>query len=130
MDATASGWIKAHRKLREWEWYTDSKCVHLFLHLLLTANHAARRYRGHLIEPGQLVTSRDRLSIETGISHQSIRSTLKKLEATGEISVNSTNRFSIITICNWATYQSDGVPANQPTNQQPTNNQPTITQEW
>jgi len=34
-----TGWLKLHRKFKEWEWYQDSKMVHLFIHLLVTANH-------------------------------------------------------------------------------------------
>jgi len=126
------GWIKLHRKLQSWEWYTDSYCVHLFIHLLLSANHKPRKWRGITIEQGQLVTSRTQLSIETGISEQSIRTTLKKLKSTSELTSKPTNRFTILTIVNWASYQCDEDPTNQlinqPANQQLTSNQPATNQ--
>ena len=40
------GWIKIHRGLLDWEWYSDTNCVRLALHLLLKANFQTRRWRG------------------------------------------------------------------------------------
>lgn len=60
------GWVKLHRKLLEWEWYQDAHMVHLLVHLLLTASHEDRRYKGLTIKRGQVVTSKKnylRLSI-------------------------------------------------------------------
>ena len=118
------GWIKLHRKLCEWEWYGDSKTLHLFIHLLLKANYKPSEWRGLSLAPGQLVTGRKQLSAETGISEQSIRTSLERLKSTNEITINPTNRFSIVTVCNYSLYQSDSEAANQPEGQQPTNNQP------
>lgn len=65
----------------------------------------------------------------TGISEQSIRTALTKLKSTSEITIQPTNKFSIITICKYEDYQrresSTGQHINQQTNQQLTNNQPT-----
>lgn len=78
-----------------------------------------------MIERGQVITGRLTLSNETGISEQSIRTCLKRLESTGEIMQKSTNKFTIITVCNYDNYQQDE-PA---TNQQLTNNQPATNQQ-
>lgn len=51
------GWIKLHRTLLKWEWYHDSKMVHLLVHLILKANHEDKRWRGIVIKRGQLATS-------------------------------------------------------------------------
>ena len=66
------GWIKLHRKLIKWEWYHDSKMVHLFIHLILMANHQPASFRGVKIKQGQLVTGRKALSLQTNLSQQSI----------------------------------------------------------
>ena len=50
------GWIKLHRKILDWEWYDDINTKVLFLHLLLTANHEEQKWRGKIIERGQLIT--------------------------------------------------------------------------
>ena len=122
-------WIKIYRSLLEWEWYNNSKMVHLFIHLLLKANHRPGKWQGMEIKRGQLVTGRKKISTETGISEQSVRTCLKRLESTNEITIKSTNKFSIITICNYEHYQQRNIGNNQPTNQQLTNNQPTTNQQ-
>ena len=124
-----NGWIKLHRKLIEWEWYKDSNTLHLFIHLLLTANHEPQKWRGITIERGQVLTGRKELSFATGISEQSLRTSINRLKSTSEITINPTNKYSVITICNYDSYQSEKSQANQQPNQQPnqqlTNNQPT-----
>ena len=122
------GWIKLHRKFMTWEWYTDDHMVRLFVHLLLEANHKPQRWRGILIERGQLVTGRFKLSENTGISEQSIRTCLNRLKSTSEITIKSTSKYSIITICNYNKYNlattEINQQINQQSNQQLTSNQP------
>lgn len=119
------GWMKLHRKLACWEWYKKSEMVHLFIHLLISANFKDSIWQGTEIKRGQLLTGRKSLSFETGISEQSIRTCLKKLESTKEINIKSTNKHSIITICNYDSYNEDA----QQTNQQSTSNQPATNQQ-
>ena len=84
-----------------WEWYDDTNMVRLYLHLLLSANYERSRWRGRPIERGQLITGRKKLSSETGISEQSVRTCLDRLVKSGVITIRPTNRFSVITICNY-----------------------------
>jgi len=116
------GWISIHRKLLQWEWYTNSNMVHLALHLLLKANHAPAAWKGVKLQRGQLVTGRNQLSLETGISPQVIRTCLRRLKDVQFITIQSTNRYSIITISKYDDYQIPH-PAEQPANE-PTANQP------
>lgn len=122
-----NGWIKLHRKLKNWEWYHDSKMVHLFVHLLLSANHEDNKWQGIVIKRGQLITGRHKLHEGTGISEQSIRTCLTRLKSTNEITITPTNKNSIITLVNYEQYQCDNkkltsVSTNISTNNQPTNN--------
>jgi len=116
-----SGWIKLHRKFVDWEWFYKSEMVHIFLFLLLSANHKGAKWQGIEIKRGQLITGLKKLNKKTGISLQKIRTCLKKLENTNEIIVKSTNKFSIITICKYDSYQIE----QQTTNKQLTNKQQT-----
>ena len=117
------GWVKIHRKIIEWEWYQDSQMVHLFIHLLLSANHEDKKWRGHTVKRGQLITGLHKLSENTGISIQSLRTRLEKLSITREIVIKSTNKFSIITILNYEDYQIiESTPNKQLTNNQQTTN--------
>lgn len=118
------GWIKLHRKITEWDWYDDANTFRLFIHLLLMANSKEAKWRGITIKRGEYLTGRKVLADELKLTEQEIRTSLKHLENTQEIVIQSTNRFSIISICKYEDYQTTQ-PATQPTNpQQSTNNQP------
>ena len=80
--------------------------VHLFIHLLLSANHEDGRWQGVEVKRGQLITGRKALSEATGISEKAIRTTLNKLALTREIRRETASKFSIITICKYNEYQS------------------------
>ena len=58
---------------------------------------------------------------QTGLTVQKIRTALTKLKSTGELTVKTTNKFSIITVTNYELYQSDNMPLTD--NQQSTNSQ-------
>ncbi len=125
-----AGWVKCHRRITSWEWYTEPLTAHLFNHLILKANHKPGTWKGIELSRGQLITGRIALSRETGLSEQEVRTSLKRLKKGGEITIKSTSRFSIITVCKYKEYQgleADEQPAQQPAiNQQSTSNQPAI----
>jgi hypothetical protein len=121
----SNGWIKIHRKFIEWQWFGNSECVHLFIYVLLKANHADKMWQGHEVKRGQLITSIANLSANTGISQRSIRTLLKKFQNTGEIEVKTTNKFTLITLCKYECYQvveeeNDKQNGTQPTNKRQT----------
>lgn len=119
-----NGFVKLHRKMIEWGWYSDCVVKDVFLHILMVAAFKPGQYRGHDIQPGQAIIGRKKMAEELGFSEQQVRTALKKLESTGEISLFSTNKFTVATVENWAFYQGDESEDNQQvTNNQPTNNQ-------
>lgn len=79
------GYIKLHRKIVNWQWYTDIPTRVLFEHLLLTANWYDNKWRDTEIKRGQRITSLDHLAKETGLSVRQIRTSLSKLEKTRRI---------------------------------------------
>ncbi len=95
----------------------------LFIRLLLKANHKDSTWRGIEIKRGQLVTGLHSLANQTGIPVQRLRTCLSRLERGGEISRKSTNKFTIITICNFNKYQEKPEEKQQTNNNQTTNNQ-------
>lgn len=115
---TMEGWVKIYRSILTWEWYSDINVRVLFIHLLLKANHAPKSWRGIEIQAGQLVTSLSRLEQETGLSQKKIRNALKKLEKTGELVTQKGRAYTLITICNYASYQGgmaeEGTPKGTP----------------
>jgi DNA-binding transcriptional MerR regulator len=116
-----SGWIRIHRQFLNWEWFNKSEAVHLFMYLVLKANHKDGFWQGNEIKRGQLITSFGKISTDTNISLQTIRTLLKKFEKTNEINMQTTNKFTRITICKYDSYQTE----NEDTNTKVTNKQQT-----
>ncbi len=108
--AKKNGWLKIHRKIQNWEWYSDANTFRVFMHLLLNTNHEVEKFRGKEIHVGSLPTGRKKIASELGLSEQEIRTALSRLQSTNNITIKSTKSFSIISICNWEEYQD-----NQPT---------------
>lgn len=101
------GWVKLHRKLLEWKWYGDAHMVHLLVHLLLTASHKDRRYKGLTIKRGQVVTSIKELAEALGASETSTRRRMKRLKSGGFLTIKVAHRITTITICNYDSYQTE-----------------------
>jgi predicted transcriptional regulator len=119
-----SGWIKIHRQILEWEWYDDINTCRLFFHLLIKANHKERSYKGKVVQVGEMLTGLERLSDETKLSVQQIRTSLNKLKSTNEITIESSTQGTIIKVVNYEKYQ---VVTNESTNEQQTSNKQVTT---
>lgn len=122
-----NGFIKLERKLLEWEWWNDHNTTRLFIYLLLTVNWEDKKWQGTIIKRGSIVTSYYHLSINTGISIQSIRTSLTRLKSTQELTIKTTNKYTHISINNYEQYQQ--ITSKLTNNQQTTNKQLTTTKE-
>jgi len=104
---------------------------HLFQYLIDKAAYketeTSFRYQCVKLQKGDVLVGRDSLSANTGVSRQSVRTCLNYLKSTNRITIRSTNRYSIISILKWDTYQGDNTEINQQDNQQ-TNQHPTSIQ--
>lgn len=98
MKAINKGFVKLPRTLLEWQWYDDINTCKLMLHLLLKANFKRKQWRGQDILPNQLITSFEKLSIETGLSVSKVRTALKKLIDTKDVITTPHNKFTKIQI--------------------------------
>lgn len=112
------GHIKIDRKILNWEWYSDYKMVHLFIHLLIKANYKDNTWQGISVNRGQLITSVEKLSENTGLTTSQTRTCLNHLQNTGEIAIKTTNKYSVVTICKYDTYQSEKKPFSKQDNNQ------------
>lgn len=125
-----SGFIQLHRKLLEWEWWDDHNTTRVFLYCILKANWKPNKWKGLDISRGQFPTGLDTLSKEIGLSKQQIRTCLKKLQKSGNINTQSTNKFTILTVENYDFYQSDNIQStHKSTHEQQTNNKQITTLE-
>lgn len=122
-----ASWIKLFRELLQWEWFEKAEMVHLFIYLLLKASCEDKQWQGILVKRGQLITSNASLSRDLKLSAQQVRTCIKRLISTGEITYQATNRYAIITICNYDRYQENKSAINEQSNEQP-NTLPTSNQ--
>lgn len=113
-----ASWIKIFRELLQWEWFEKAEMVQLFIYLLLKASCEDKQWQGITVKRGQLVTSNGSMRRDLKLSEQQIRTCIKRLISTGEITYQSTNRYVIITICNYDKYQENKSTANEPINEQ------------
>ncbi len=119
-----NGFIKLHRKILKWEWYSNINTRLLFLHLLIAANWEDTKYKNRTIKRGQLCTTVKELATNNQQTIQQTRTALSNLQSTNEITIETTPQFSIITVVNYDLYQAN----NKPNNTQITNNQQTTQQ--
>lgn len=120
-----NGFIVIQRKIQKWEWFNDANTFCVFLHLLLLANWEDRRFQGHFVPRGSLITSYAKLAEECGLSVQNVRTALSHLESTKEITRKSTSKWQAITLTNWDKYQDENYKLTRSStiNQQATNKQ-------
>jgi TusA-related sulfurtransferase len=121
----ANGYIKLHRSILDWEWFHDENVYRVFTYLLLNAKWEGDQWEGMELNAGQLITTYPQLSKDLGLSIRNVRTILTKLKSTGELTVKTTNKFSIITIENWAKYQGGVDESDRQTDSQ-TDRPPTV----
>ena len=101
-------YVKLDRKILDWEWYLNINTKTLFIHMLLKANWKEGRFEGKTIPKGSFVSSIPKLSAETGLTEREIRTSIGHLRATGELTVKTTNKYSVFTVKNYSLYQASG----------------------
>jgi hypothetical protein len=113
-----ASWIKLYRDILQWEWFEKSEMVHLFVYFLLKANCEDKQWQGILVKRGQLITSNSSIRRDIKLSAQQVRTCINRLISTGEITYQATNRYAIITICNYDRYQESKLAINEQNNEQ------------
>ena len=120
----SDGWVKLHRKLLDHPIFKNDKLFRVFVYCLLKASHKDREQLvGDSIvnlKAGELATGRTAISGATGLSEQNVKTAINKLKALQIITSKPTNKYSIISILNWDSYQQDN---QQTTSKQPASNQ-------
>lgn len=120
-----NGFIVLHRKIVNWEWYKDPATRIVFEHLILTANYEEKRFKGEAIHRGQRVASYGTLAKETGLSIRNVRTAIRHLILTNEVTSKTTNKYSVFTIVNYDMYQDKRQANRQTTDKQVTSNRQT-----
>lgn len=99
-------WFKVYRKILDWDWFLNSRTLHVFIFLLARANIRTSSMSGRIIKRGQVVTSYPKIAEATGMSVSSARRAIENLVSTGEIITEPTNKYNLITIVKYEMYQA------------------------
>ena len=100
------GFIKVDRQIRDWEWWDDPVIVSVWMHILVNANYRSKNWHGVLIDRGSFLTSYRHLSDECGVTVKSLRRALTCLQKSGEIRTERAQAGTLITVLNYAKFQS------------------------
>jgi len=100
-----NGWIKINRRIVDWEWFDNPLMVKAWIWMLINARSDDGRWQGVDVKRGQIITSFSSLAKNLGASEKQIRGILERLKRTGEVALKSSNRYTIITISKYDTYQ-------------------------
>ena len=128
--ATENGYVKLWRSSLDKGWLSNPGLWTFWCYCLIKASHKEHeQIVGHQVVhlmPGQFIFGRQKAAEELETTEQKVRTNLAFLAAQQNVTIKSTNKFSIITVINWDRYQVDDIghqPSNQPTvNQQLTTN--------
>ena len=120
----SKGYMRISRdRISEWHWLHNQTKFYVFFRLLLKANYKDLPFEKTIVKRGQLVFSYDKLAAELGTSLQTLRTTLKDLQDTNDIIIQSTRKSSLLTICEYDSWQEFVDETNtQLTYEQHTNN--------
>lgn len=118
-----SGWLKNHRLWIFWS-YSLLKATHRRFTAIVGATAID-------LAPGQFIFGLRIAHEETGLTVRQIRTCLAFLTKAGNMTIKTTNKFSIITIANWTTYQCNEDENDTPNDKQTTSRrQHTITEAY
>ncbi len=115
------GWIKLHRKSMESQVWANSQLWHLWCYCLLRANHKdkwvnIKTGRGEtevLVKSGQFLFGRKKAGESLRQKSISVYRRLKKLSAMGNLNLKPDTHYTVVSICNWETYQNCDIPREQ-----------------
>ena len=108
--------LKLHRSILESAVFSDADALRLWIYLLCKASTQDRQsvVEGKVvkIKKGQIITGRKKLAEQLNMAESKVYRTLKLLEDLGNVNIKSNNRFSLVTIANWAKFQEGNSKVN------------------
>ncbi len=127
------GYIKLWRKSLDSGLLKNSNLWTFWCWCLLKASHKEIKimvgYQEVVLQPGDFVFGRKKAAKELKMSERTVRTCLKTLKNILNVTIKTTNKFSIVSVMNWESYQSDNSASDHQSDQQATNKRPTSDQQ-
>ena len=124
----SDGWIKLWRKSLDSGLLQNHELWAFWCWCLMKATHKPFRqmvgYQKIELEPGQFIFGRKAAAKELKLTERKVRTCLAVLENLENLTIKATNKFSIITVKNWNTYQQDETVNDQQNDHQATSKRP------
>jgi hypothetical protein len=122
------GWVKLHRQVLENGWLTNPELWTFWSYCMLKASYQEHT---HLVGdkqvkllPGQFVFGRNKAAEDLKTTVSKIRTCIKNLKKMKNVTIESTNKYSILTVVNWRIYQGHENENDQQLDQQITSTSP------
>jgi hypothetical protein len=124
-------YIKLDRDLLYSYSFANPNHLKIWIWLLIKANfktafiplNVGKGFKTIEVKRGQLIFGRNKAEDELGLNGSLIYRTLLKFQELGQINIEVNNHYSVITICNYDSYQSKSDEVEQPMNSQCTANE-------
>jgi len=109
------GWCRLYAKIKNSQIFKNPDLLQLWIWCLTSANYKERwiKFRVgrsmtevHLMS-GQFIFGRESTALALGQKPSSTWKRLLKLKKLGNVDIESDSQYSIVTVCNWGTYQYD-----------------------
>ena len=113
-----TGHIVIPRAIEEWEWIDDKTMFYFWIRIILMANWEEKRWHGETVEKGSFITSLGILSKTLGLSVRQVRTCLDRLINDKQIVIETTNKRTKVTICNYDGYQGHATSRRQTNDKQ------------
>lgn len=102
-----NGYIKLYRSFLQWEWHDNEYMLSVFIHCLILANWKDKRWHGQIIKRGSFITSYVKLAEVCGLTRNTCRKCCRRLQETGELTIKTTQKYTLIIINNYDRYQEE-----------------------
>jgi len=114
-------WVPLARDIKHFEYFTDRNVLQVLIYILTSVNYQDKYWKGVKIKRGQFATSVGRIAADCDLSSRQVRLVLEKLEARKTIQVEATNKYTMITLCNYEDYQENSIGVCQTNDNQKSN---------
>jgi hypothetical protein len=98
-------WVKMHRKIIDSRVFSDDRALKLWIWCLATANWRSSWFEGVEVGVGELVFGQRSVAPVLKMSPSTAWRTLKRLESWDMVRLKTNRKFTIVSLCQWSTYQ-------------------------
>jgi hypothetical protein len=96
----SSGFVIFNKKSKDWMWYSSNTHLAIYLKLMIEVNYEDRKWQNLTIKKNQILTSIEHLSLLLSTPKTTLKRILKDFEESGDITVETTNKYTLITLNN------------------------------